>query len=160
MKKVGIAVCCVMMALILGGITVVSGQGSDEEMCIPMGIIELGPPESVEPVRSAVEFPHSGHFSFVECRTCHHKWAGDEQIKTCMSSGCHDVAVSPAKSEKGQVDEDQMMRYYKTAYHQMCIGCHKEMKLKNKELEMSYKKLNKELPNTGPTGCIQCHPKE
>jgi hypothetical protein len=148
------------MALVLGGITFVSGQESEDEMCIPMGIIELGPPESVEPVRSAVEFPHSGHFRIVDCATCHHKWAGDEQIKTCMTSGCHDVAVSPAKSAKGKADKEQMMRYFKTAYHQMCIGCHKEIKKKNKELEMSYRKLDKPLPNTGPISCNDCHPRE
>ena len=50
--------------------------------------------------------------------------------------------------------------YYKTAFHQMCIGCHKEMRIINTELEMSYRRLDRELPRTGPTGCIQCHPKE
>jgi len=58
------------------------------------------------------------------------------------------------------VSQDQAIKYYKTAFHQMCIGCHKDMKKKNEELEFSYRKMEKELPKTGPTSCIQCHPKD
>lgn len=159
MQKKRIIVMLLIMVACLGGIRLVSGQETDEEMCVPMGTIVLEPPESVEPKRSAVDFPHSTHFS-MDCKTCHHKWTGDEQIQTCTTSGCHDVTVSPIRSGKGAANPDQAVLYYKTAFHTMCIGCHREMRKKNKELEMSYKRLDKELPRTGPTGCIQCHPKE
>ncbi|UCG06831.1 MAG: cytochrome c3 family protein [Desulfobacterales bacterium] len=158
MQKPGFSLLGILMILVIGSATIVSGQ-SDDEMCVPMGTIVLEPPESVEAKRSAVEFPHSTHF-ILDCKNCHHEWKGDEVIQTCSTSGCHDVTESPIKTGKGAVDPNQAILYYKTAYHNMCIGCHKEMRRINKELELSYKKLDKELPRTGPTGCIQCHPKE
>lgn len=158
MQKTAISILCLIMMLALGNGAIVSGQ-SDDDMRVPMGTITIEPPESVEPKRTPVDFPHSLHFTN-DCRTCHHKWTGTEQIQSCQTSGCHDVAASPIRSGKKESDEDLTMRYYKTAYHRMCISCHREMKRINKELEMSYKKLDKELPRTGPTGCIQCHPKE
>ena len=159
MQKSAVSVLGLIVVLALGSAAIVSGQGSDEEMCVPIGDIVMEPPELVDPKRSAVEFPHSTHFT-LDCKTCHHKWQGDKAIQTCSTSGCHDVAESPIKAGKGTVDRDQAILYYKTAFHDMCIGCHREMRRINKELEMSYKKLDQELPRTGPTGCIQCHPKE
>jgi hypothetical protein len=148
------------MLFVLGGITIVVGQDTEEEMIVPMGDIVIGPPESVEPKRALVDFPHSRHFASVDCRTCHHTWQGTEIIKNCTTSACHDVAVSPTISEKGSVNPDLAIRYYKTGYHQMCIGCHKEIRIQNKQLETSFKELKETLTIPGPTGCILCHPKE
>ena len=159
MHKISFCVLGIIMGLVLGTAAIVSGQ-AEEEMCVPLGPIILEPLDSVEAKRTEVEFPHSQHMVAVDCKTCHHKWIGDETIQGCTASSCHDVAVSPTRSQKSRVEPDQAILYYKTAFHQMCIGCHKEMKQINKELEMSYKRLDKELPQTGPTGCIQCHPKE
>jgi hypothetical protein len=158
MNKLGISVWLIIGVWVIGSAAIVSGN-SDEEMCIPMGVITLEPPESVEPQRSPVEFPHSRHF-IDNCKTCHHTWNFTEQIKSCTASGCHDLSVSPLKSEKGPVDQAKEILYYKSAYHQNCIGCHQDIKIQNLKLETSYKKLNKELPKTGPTGCIECHPRE
>lgn len=148
----------IVFVLVIGSGAMVFGE-SEEEMIVPMGIITLGPPESVEAKRSDVEFPHATHFEF-ECRTCHHKWEGQEIIQGCTTSGCHDVEVSPIKAGQRNVPKEESILYYKSAYHQMCIGCHKEMKQANKLLELSLKKLPSELPATGPTGCIHCHPTE
>ncbi len=147
-----------IFVLVIGSAAIVFGE-SEDEMIVPMGIIVIGPPESVEAKRSPVEFPHATHFRY-ECRTCHHKWEGPEVIQGCMTSGCHDVEVSPIKSGQRNVPKEVSIKYYKSAYHEMCIGCHKEIKRMNKELEMSLKKLPSELPASGPTGCFQCHPKE
>ena len=160
MQKIGLLCLCLSMVLVFGSITMVVGQDTEDEMVVPMGIIEIGPPESVEPKRSPVDFPHSTHFASVDCRTCHHKWQGSEIIKGCATTDCHDVTVSPTKSGKGGSNPDLAIRYYKTGYHQMCIGCHKEIKTQNKQLEASFKELKEKLPPSGPTGCIQCHPKE
>lgn len=153
---------CVLLStvLVFGSITMVVGQETETEMIVPMGIIELGPPDTVEPVKTPVEFPHSKHFASVDCRTCHHKWKGTEIITGCMATGCHDVTVSPTKSAKNTPSPEAMIKYYKAAYHQNCIGCHKEIKAQNKQLEDSFKELKEKLPPTGPTGCIECHPKE
>lgn len=66
------------------------------------------------------------------------------------------------KMENGKPVKDPAMkiRYFKKAYHDMCIGCHKEIKKKNKALEASKASLGEKLAPTGPTGCNQCHPKE
>jgi hypothetical protein len=148
------------MILVFGSITMVVGQETEDEMVVPMGVIVLEPPESVEPKRSPVEFPHSIHFASVDCRTCHHTWQGTEIIKGCATTDCHDVTVSPTRTAKGRSNPDQAIRYYKTGYHQLCIGCHKEIKTQNLELESSYKELKETLTVPGPTSCIQCHPKE
>lgn len=160
MQKLGFLFLCLSIVFVLGSITIVGGQETEEEMIVPMGIIVIGPPDSVEPKRSPVDFPHSRHFASVDCRTCHHTWQGTETIKSCTTTDCHDVAVSPTKSEKGSANPDLAIRYYKAGYHQLCIGCHKEIKIQNKQLETSLKDLNEALPVPGPTGCILCHPKE
>jgi hypothetical protein len=156
MFKLGIGIFCLIMALIFGNAMVVSGESEDEDMSVPMGIIPLEPPESVEVKRSSVEFPHSTHFGFM-CQTCHHTWETDAPVVKCMASGCHDGVVSPTKAEKGDDVEALTVSYYKSAYHQMCITCHKEMKAQNKKLELSGRVLFENLPNTGPTGCKDCH---
>ena len=160
MQKIGILFLCLSMVLVFGNMTIVVGQETDAEMIVPMGTIELGPPEEVEPIRSPVGFPHSRHFASVDCRTCHHDWKGTEIIKTCTTAECHDVTVSPTKSGENASNPGLAIRYYKTAFHQMCIGCHKEIKIQNKQLEMSLKELKDKLTIPGPTSCIECHPKD
>ncbi len=159
MQKVCMLLLCFVMAIIFGSVLAVSGEEDAEDMCVPMGTIELGAPDGVEQKRASVEFPHSRHFGF-ECQTCHHKWEGTTQIKGCMTSGCHDVQEAATKSKQGTPLRAEEIRYFKKAYHESCIGCHKVMKLKNRKIEMSGKKLDGPLPSPGPTSCIQCHPKE
>ena len=158
MHRLYFGVLGIIAVLVIGSAAIVFGE-SEEKMVVPMGIITLSPPDSVEARRSDVEFPHATHFGF-DCKTCHHKWEGPEVIQGCRTSGCHDVTVSPVKAGSGTIPEAESIKYYKSAYHQLCIGCHKEMKRVNKELEMSQKRLLTELPATGPTGCFECHPKE
>ena len=68
--------------------------------------------------------------------------------------------ASPIKAGGGKVDEDLVINYFKTAYHKMCIGCHREMKAENQRLEKSGRVLKSKLPNVGPTSCNGCHVKE
>jgi len=165
MHKIRIWVLCLMVAFILGISLETTGQDSEageeklEPMCVPMGVIVLQPEGMVERKRSPVEFHHSKHFIY-ECRACHHKWDGKTQITSCTTSGCHDLLESPKKPTKYLAYTDTGIKYFKYAFHQNCVGCHKAIKAKRKEMEMSYQMLNAKLPNTGPTGCIECHPKE
>ena len=132
---------------------------ADDEMCVPMGEITIAPlTEGAK--RSDVAFPHTVHFEFA-CQKCHHKWTGKEAIQSCTTSGCHDLDKSPV-DENGKPAKDSALkaRYFKNAYHGMCIGCHKEIKVKNKAIEASAAALSEKLQPTGPTGCHQCHPKE
>lgn len=156
MKKEFMLFLILSLCTVLGTTISVSGEGtSDDVMCIPMGDILLGAPESVEAKKAAVSFPHAQHFGF-ECKTCHHQWTGTEQIQGCMASGCHDLAISPKKTDSNL----PASKYYKTAFHDLCIGCHKKIKTQNKKLAESPSLLKEKLPKSGPTGCIQCHPKD
>ncbi len=160
MRKIDILCLCLSAALVFGSLKIADGQDMEDEMVVPMGIIVIEPPEAVEPKRSPVEFPHSRHFITIDCKTCHHKWEGPEIIKGCSTADCHDVTISPTKSAKSGSDQNLAIRYYKAAYHQMCIGCHKEIKIQNKILETSLQELKEKLVAPGPTSCIVCHPKE
>lgn len=135
------------------------GWAEEEQMCVPMGEVVLKP-LAPEPEREAVTFPHAVHFSN-SCHECHHKWDNETSIQSCSAAGCHDLA-EPLKDEEGQPvkDELQQIRYYKNAFHNMCIGCHKQIKQKNKALQDSQLPGSVKLAAVGPTGCIGCHPKE
>ena len=168
MHRIRIGILCLIMVFVLGISLEVAGQNSEynyqnqEDMRVPMGVIILKPDASVEQKKSPVEFNHSKHFIY-DCRTCHHKWEGNAKITNCTTSNCHDLLKSPGKPTKYLVYTDTGIKYYKYAFHQSCIGCHKEIKIKRNKMEMSLmtpKTDEAKLPKTGPTGCIECHPKE
>ena len=152
MKKTVAVMSCVMMIGLFG--IAVDGVKGDDELCIPLGTITLSPPDDVEAKRAPVEFPHAVHFDY-SCKQCHHEWTGDTEDLTCMASGCHDSATSLLKTEP-----DEAYRYYKTAYHNQCVVCHKEIKAANEKLEMSKFPVKGTIQKTGPVGCVECHPKE
>ena len=160
MKRSGMVLLGLMAAVAYGGILIIGlagqVQAQEDNMCIPMGEIVLEAPESVEAKRAPVAFPHAVHFDYT-CNTCHHKWSGQEEIMSCSTSGCHDLAVLPKKEERSE--EDTILRYYKTAFHKQCIGCHKKIKAENVKMEMSLGEIA-ELADTGPTGCVKCHPED
>ena len=156
MRSIGMAVLGVVLSMAVGVSIAVCEEV--DQLCIPMNTIELKPLSGAEQHRSSVEFPHSAHFGY-RCQRCHHTWKGTEEIQNCTTSGCHDQLATPVNAQ-GQIPAGQAaVKYYKKAYHQLCIDCHKKIKQQNKALELSKKKLTAELPKTGPTGCIECHPK-
>ena len=156
MYKISIGVLCLILAVIFGNALVVSGETDDETISVPLGVISLGPPEAVEAKRPPVPFPHGKHFVYT-CNTCHHQWEMDGPIENCTTSGCHDGVETPIKAGGGKVDEDTLINYYKTAYHKMCIGCHKEIRAENTKLERSGRVLKEKLPMVGPSSCKGCH---
>ena len=125
-----------------------SKKGRKDIMLVPMGVITLKAPKALKPKRAAVEFPHAIHFE-TSCKQCHHKWEGPKKIKSCQTSGCHDLK---------KVSKKEPIRYYKMAFHKQCIGCHKEIKKRNEETAKRVQ-LSDKKEATGPTGCIKCHPK-
>ncbi|MGD8291342.1 MAG: cytochrome c3 family protein [Desulfobacterales bacterium] len=156
MYKISIGVLCLVLAIMFSNAMTVSGESDDETISVPLGVIHLAPPEDAEDKQPPVPFPHGTHFVYT-CNTCHHQWEMDGPIESCTTSGCHDGVESPIKAGGGKVDEDELITYYKTAYHRMCIGCHKEIKAQNKRLEMSGRVLKERLPNPGPSSCKGCH---
>lgn len=155
MERKGLVVVC--LALLLTAALALEVSGESEEMCVPMGDIILSPPEGVEATKEPVAFPHSRHFA-TDCKTCHHTWQGQEPIQGCMAAGCHDQTSPPKEQSKYLSYSDVGIKYYKYAYHQACIGCHREIRAKNLERAKSYMVLEEKLPEAGPSGCIECHP--
>ncbi|MCG6909549.1 MAG: cytochrome c3 family protein [Deltaproteobacteria bacterium] len=145
----------VVAVVMIVGIGWVTADEAEDTMCIPMGSISLEAPEGAETQRSEVEFPHSVHFDF-NCKRCHHTWDAESAILSCTTAGCHDLTAVP----EGGLKSGEAVRYYKSAFHGTCIGCHKEIKAHNRELEKSMATLREPLQPSGPTGCIGCHPKE
>ena len=153
MRKSVLFVAVVLMVGIWGSFVI-----ADDTMQVPLGKIGLTP-LTQSPKRSNVTFPHGAHFSYA-CQKCHHKWTGEAAIQSCTTSGCHDLDKAPVdKNGKPVMDPVLQARYYKNAFHDLCIGCHKDIKVKNKAMEASKTALGEKLPPTGPTGCNQCHPK-
>ncbi len=147
-----------LLAVVVYGIAISTASDTEvmegEAMQVPLGAFELSPPDSVEAKRASVDFPHSQHFA-INCMTCHHQWAGDEPVQGCMTSGCHDLDVTPEKDSG-----DDPVMYYKNAYHDQCIGCHKAIKAHNKQISMAMGGKQERIKPTGPTSCNSCHPKE
>jgi Class III cytochrome C family len=164
MFRIRVAVLCLVIVFVFGMALNVAGQNESdteaavEDMLVPMGVIVLEPDPSVESKRSPVEFHHAKHFKY-DCRTCHHKWEGNTKITNCTTSNCHDLLKAPKKPTKYLAYTEDGIKYYKYAYHQTCIGCHKETKAKQKKMEMLYKTPEKKKIIV-PTSCTECHPKE
>jgi len=146
----------VVLIIVLGTGGAFSGTPSAEKLCIPTGTIVLKAPDGVQAQRAEVAFPHSRHFA-ITCQTCHHTWEGDAQLQGCTSSDCHDL-TAPAKST-GQTPAPAAIAYYKNAFHTQCIGCHKTILKHNAERIASRRPIEGQLPASGPTACIGCHPK-
>lgn len=164
MLRIRVAVLCLVIVFVFGMALNVAGQNKSdsqeavEDMLVPMGVIVLEPDPSVEQKRSPVEFNHAKHFKY-DCRTCHHKWEGNAKITNCTTSNCHDLLKAPKKPTKYLAYTEEGIKYYKYAYHQTCIGCHKEIKVKQKKMEMSLTAKEKATQKV-PTSCNECHPKE
>lgn len=158
MRRIGTISMCMVALVIFAGLFAAPAY-NEEMLCIPLGELTLEPLDGVEQKRASVEFPHSIHFGYA-CQECHHTWAGGAEVKGCSTTECHDQLGTPKDPDTGKRDPDMAIRYFKKAYHELCLGCHKEIKNKNEELELSGEILEEALPKTGPTGCVNCHPKE
>ena len=104
-----------------------------------------------EHTKALVTFSHKKHNVDykVACAECHHKyeggknvWKEGDPVEKC--DACHKEAKPPAGDKSSKAEKIQ--KYYFTAIHENCVGCHKEMKKAGKP--------------TGPTSCTDCHPKK
>lgn len=150
-----------VILVVFASTLLIAQEEAEDVMCVPMGKMTLEPPESVDAQRSAVGFRHTVHMGLFECRTCHHTWEGDTAIQGCMTSGCHDLEEYPTPKEGEELDESLVAQYYKNAYHGQCIGCHKEIHIKNEKIEEKIWWPWEKRPRVimpGPTSCSECHP--
>lgn len=126
-----------------------------------VGWAAANPPETVQlnalaQLYDEVEFDHALHTSMVEdCATCHHHTTGsaplNQECTHCHAGGkasakvaCSDCHAKETFSAQYLREKDlDVARYHrdklglKGAYHQACMGCHREM--------------------GGPLGCQDCH---
>lgn len=151
MKRFGAIVISVILLLSFGAVWGVANES--EELCIPFELT-IYALDGVEPQREPVYFSHPQHHAF-KCQDCHHQWTGTTENLGCKTSGCHDLAQTPKNA-----DATQKARYYKNAYHTRCIGCHKLIKEENQKLAaVDLLSDKKQISPTGPTGCVECHPR-
>lgn len=101
--------------------------------------------------KGMVTFTHKKHNVDykIACMDCHHVyeggknvWKEGEAVQRC--DACHTEAKAP-KGDKTPKAE-KIKKYYYSAIHANCSGCHKDLKKAGKP--------------TGPTTCKECHPKK
>jgi len=105
--------------------------------------------------KALVTFTHKKHNVDykIPCVDCHHVykddknvWKEGDEVQKCMY--CHSEAKAP-KAEEGAPKlskAEKIKKYYYSAIHENCVGCHKALK--------------KEAKPTGPAACKECHPKQ
>ncbi|PTN36333.1 DUF305 domain-containing protein [Desulfonatronum sp. SC1] len=96
-------------------------------------------PEGIEAKQKYVLFLHPKHEAF-ECVRCHHTSEGADINQGCKDAGCHDMFVIETPEQRREI------RYFEKAYHDLCIGCHRELRRQEK--------------TTGPVDCKGCHIQE
>lgn len=129
MKKsmiVSLTVLALVLAFVLPNLFAADAPGDD--YMIPK-------PEGIDIKQKSLPFAHSKHAAY-DCAECHH--TGDV-TEGCTDAGCHDLFVAETPEEKRDI------RYFEKAYHDQCIGCHRNVR--------------EEFPSA-PVACVGCHPKE
>ena len=92
------------------------------------------------------------------------KDAGEQKVEN-MSVPMGVIVLKPDES----IEQKKSSVAFNHSQHFIydCKTCHHKWegktqipKAKRKAMEMSYQVLKEKLPSSGPTGCIECHPKE
>ena len=102
--------------------------------------------------KTPVEFTHKKHSVDykISCGECHHDDSNEplnikmgDDVQKC--SECHNIFAKTKENKK-----DIMV--LENAYHDNCIGCHKEVNIKAGD--------PKGRKGPAPTSCTKCHPKK
>ncbi|MBW2172867.1 MAG: cytochrome c3 family protein [Deltaproteobacteria bacterium] len=102
--------------------------------------------------KGLVTFTHKKHNVDykIACADCHHvytdgknTWKEGDAVQKC--DACHSEAkAATGKDAPKMSKKEKIQKYYYSAIHENCAGCHKALK--------------KEAKPTGPTSCKECHP--
>ncbi|WP_045219067.1 cytochrome c3 family protein [Desulfonatronum thioautotrophicum] len=122
------AIAALVIAFVLPSLHAADVPGDDYMIPKPGG--------DYEPRVLSIPFSHNVHAE-IDCYHCHH--TGDVN-EGCMDAGCHDLIFPETPEERRDI------RYFEKAYHDQCIGCHRDLR-------------QQELP-TGPVACVGCHPRD
>ncbi len=108
--------------------------------------------------KALVTFTHKQHSDKeagykIPCTDCHHVykegknvWKEGDEVQKCTA--CHSEAKAP-KAKEGEPKlskKEKIKKYYYSAIHENCKGCHTDLKKAGKP--------------TGPAACKDCHPKK
>jgi hypothetical protein len=105
--------------------------------------------EDADPIKiyaGPVTFAHRRHTSDhqITCNRCHHTLnEGD----TAVQEHCRDCHTEPGfvrGREAEDMDEEMLLEHYLNALHAQCIGCHRELKMEDRQRKI-------------PLGCTECH---
>lgn len=109
-------------------------------------------PKHTKAIVTLTHKKHSEEYK-VPCGDCHHVykegkngWKEGDEVQKCTA--CHSEAKTP-KAKEGEPKlskAEKIKKYYYSAIHENCVGCHKALK--------------KEATPAGPTACKECHPKK
>jgi hypothetical protein len=111
--------------------------------------------EGFENTKGIVTLTHQKHVADhkIGCGECHHDDKGKprtdlkdgDEVKTCFE--CHTKpGTLKGKKAKG-LSKAELMAYVGNAFHENCIGCHKDYNKKNKT-------------KAAPQKCTGCHPRK
>ena len=78
------------------------------------------------------------------CNGCHHTHDGKGIIQLAKCEGCHGPEGDPRNPKSRAFNEENR----KTAYHEMCIGCH---------ANLAKAPAVSRAAHTGPVDCADCH---
>jgi hypothetical protein len=108
--------------------------------------------------QGAVAFDHAAHVKVAvdpksprratataTCGGCHHTRDGEGVIQLAKCEGCHGPQGDPRNPKSAEFNEEDR----KTAYHEMCIGCHADL------AKASGNSHSADHP--GPVDCADCH---
>jgi hypothetical protein len=118
-------------------------------------VIEMKNKAYKKHTKSIVMFTHKIHYTDygVDCGACHHDENGEplklkegDSVASCID--CHSIPSRKPRAKKGapKMSKSERLEYHAEAIHYNCIGCHKDVKRKNKAAN-------------APTSCKTCHPK-
>ncbi|MFP3869518.1 MAG: cytochrome c3 family protein [Syntrophobacteria bacterium] len=106
-----------------------------------------------EHTKSPVTFFHKKHSEeySIACDECHHVYKDGENVwkEGDPVQKCHECHTEPTVTGERRLSEEQQKLNLKLAFHNNCMGCHRELKMQDRE---KYKDI--------PTMCSQCHPME
>ncbi len=147
MKRFFIAVSCFAILMMSYG---AFAKGGPDSLELPTGTMTLTAPFDTQrsPKLSPVLFPHSLHFSY-SCKDCHHDWDGENPVKSCATSGCHEKIWAPMPGTTPL--DGKRIKSLTGAYHQVCRSCHRREVTQQKNAGIKN-------VSTGPIACEGCHP--
>lgn len=102
--------------------------------------------DSIKIYAGTVAFAHKKHAVqyHIDCARCHHDVESGETYIDTSCRDCHEEEGFPRFEDAAQLGDDQKMKYHLVALHTLCVDCHIETKLKDRQTRP-------------PISCTRCH---